>query len=39
MMSCGAAVLFHGRVDILMAILVLKIVAYEIVMHEVKKRL
>ena len=39
MVSCGAAVLFHGRVDVLMAVLVLKIIAYEIVMHEVKKRL
>lgn len=39
MVSCTAAVLFYGRVDILMAVLILKIVAYEIVMHEVKKRL
>ena len=39
MVSCSAAVLFHGRVDVLMVVLVLKIIAYEIVMHEVKKRL
>ena len=36
---CGAAVLFHGRVDILMAILVAQIVGYEIAMHELNKRL
>lgn len=39
LITCSAAVMFHGRVDILMAILVSKIIAYEIVMHEVKKRL
>ena len=39
LMSCGAAVIYHGRVDVLMVALVLKIIAYEIVMHEVKKRL
>lgn len=34
----GGAVLFHNRVDVLMALLFGQIVAYEIVMYELKKR-